>query len=314
MKDQIKQDYQIAQADIEITNICNLACSYCRGSNGKQKNLSKQTVYKILENIAQWEIPATIFNGGEPGIRKADLIDFAKFASSLGLRPGMYSNGTLIDKEFAKRISEIENYRAVISIHSLNPKKDLDKTYAGIKYLNSFGVIPEIFLLMTSKNVNNLERLIGDISENDLSKVSLLQFAPVGVGYNYKKFVLSTQNRILIHQKVKSLEGNVPFELNCAVDLTEKEALDKLRNIEPPKKVTLHINSDGMIVPFYAGAEDTVLGKAYDSAEFTEILSNPLTYEFFENAMCAFVKRSFGSVEQGTSKITKKEIEMRKLE
>ncbi len=94
--------------NLGLTHRCNLRCRICstREENPKiEKELKVFELKKLIIEIARWDKKINVsFAGGEPLIRKDDLIECIKFANSLGLNTYMTSNGTLISKEIAREL------------------------------------------------------------------------------------------------------------------------------------------------------------------------------------------------------------------
>jgi putative heme d1 biosynthesis radical SAM protein NirJ2 len=106
------------------TNKCNLFCSHCYRDSGKEweEELNTNEGKKLLEEIARAGFKIIIFSGGEPLMRD-DIFELIEYASSLGLRPVVGSNGTLITSSIAKKLKEAGALSVGISIDSLNPNK-----------------------------------------------------------------------------------------------------------------------------------------------------------------------------------------------
>lgn len=91
-----------------MTNQCNLKCVHCYAtatSHTQDGELSTDEGKDFLEDIAAYGCPVVLFSGGEPFMR-ADLLELAQYADSLGLRPVVSTNGTLITEEMAKAAKE----------------------------------------------------------------------------------------------------------------------------------------------------------------------------------------------------------------
>jgi len=87
-----------------MTKKCNLNCLHCYATamvESKNKKLSTEEGMHFLDDLADYGVPVVIFSGGEPFLRP-DLFELAQYASSIGLRPVISTNGTLIDKKKAE--------------------------------------------------------------------------------------------------------------------------------------------------------------------------------------------------------------------
>lgn len=115
------------------TNRCNLTCSHCYRDAGErlQEELDTREAMGLLDEIARAGFKIMIFSGGEPLIRE-DIYELIEYAASLGLRPVVGSNGTLITPEVAGRLKKAGTAAVGISLDSLDPiKHDQFRGYKG---------------------------------------------------------------------------------------------------------------------------------------------------------------------------------------
>jgi len=87
-----KYDYHCEVAHLEISNNCNMNCSYCYVSNKDGKELTTKQWKTIIKNLADSGVFQVSFGGGEPTLRK-DLFDLAKYVRDVGMNLGMTTNG-----------------------------------------------------------------------------------------------------------------------------------------------------------------------------------------------------------------------------
>lgn len=89
-----------------VTRKCNLACKHCYSDAGNEPapdELSTEEAKVALDDIANWGVKLLIFDGGEPLCRD-DFFDIAAYASSMGLRVVIGTNGTLIGADAVTRL------------------------------------------------------------------------------------------------------------------------------------------------------------------------------------------------------------------
>ena len=97
---------------LEVTSRCNARCEHCGSSCGDtilKDEISAEVLKKTLKDISEkYNANEILLNvtGGEPLVRK-DLFDIMKYASSLGFRWGMTSNGMLINDEIINKMIEV---------------------------------------------------------------------------------------------------------------------------------------------------------------------------------------------------------------
>jgi putative heme d1 biosynthesis radical SAM protein NirJ2 len=103
------------------TNACNMFCDHCYRDAGSRSEdeLNTKEAKTLLMQIAKAGFKIMIFSGGEP-LMRSDIVELVQFASSLGLRPVMGTNGTLITLEMAKKLKKAGAMGIGISLDSLN--------------------------------------------------------------------------------------------------------------------------------------------------------------------------------------------------
>ena len=115
------------------TNQCNMFCDHCYRNSGMRSDeeLNTEEAKQLLDEIAKAKFKIMIFSGGEPLMRK-DLVVLVEYASSLGLRPVLGSNGTLLTSELALKLKKAGAMGIGISLDSIHPEKhDRLRQYAG---------------------------------------------------------------------------------------------------------------------------------------------------------------------------------------
>ncbi len=107
---------------MELTFVCNHACSFCYNCPTGQKEMNTAEVLDALRKLAEFNILYVTLTGGEPLVRR-DFFDIAAAARELGFALRIYTNGFLIDEPMAARIKEVANPVEIeISIHGATPE------------------------------------------------------------------------------------------------------------------------------------------------------------------------------------------------
>lgn len=138
---------------IEPTNACNLNCPGCYASS---KHTGSELPYGVIEQIddemKEIGVTLTTISGGEPFIAEKKsrvitrLAEHNKKKNDSGFL--VYTNGTLIDEEIAKRLGDLGNIWPAISVEGFaesTKRRRGDKIIDQIKrakdYLNKYGVM-----------------------------------------------------------------------------------------------------------------------------------------------------------------------------
>src|SRR5512138_3344547 len=103
-----------------LTRTCNLKCVHCYTDSAALKypdELNNAQCKAVLDDLAEFKVPAVLFSGGEPLVRK-DLFELAEHARNLGLHVVLSTNGTLIDRATAERFVELKFAYIGISLDS----------------------------------------------------------------------------------------------------------------------------------------------------------------------------------------------------
>jgi MoaA/NifB/PqqE/SkfB family radical SAM enzyme/Fe-S-cluster containining protein len=152
----------------EITNKCNLHCSYCRSDSGKPRpnELSPSEALGVLQKIHKAGVRRIYFTGGEP-FSRLDFKDLLVESIHLGMEASVITNATLIDKETLKLIKKL-GVGLNISLDSLDQSKNdeqrgfgvLSKTLSVIEEANAMGIDLQIYSTISKKNIAELESLL----------------------------------------------------------------------------------------------------------------------------------------------------------
>ena len=100
---------------LDPTSACNLHCTGCWAAEyGNKLNLSLEEIDGIVEQGKKLGVYMYIYTGGEPMVRKADLIKICEKHSDCVFLA--FTNGTLIDEELADEMLRVKNFVPAISL------------------------------------------------------------------------------------------------------------------------------------------------------------------------------------------------------
>lgn len=102
---------------VEISNICNLKCSFCPGTTRALKRMSVQEFRIVLEKIMNYTDYIYFHLLGEP-LCHPDLETFLKIAEDMNFKVIITTNGTLLSKNKDILLNSNSHYKTVISLHS----------------------------------------------------------------------------------------------------------------------------------------------------------------------------------------------------
>jgi radical SAM protein with 4Fe4S-binding SPASM domain len=110
---------------LNLTMDCNNRCRWCYASPSgfKKDRMKPEDVKSYLDLSRSLGMKDIGFCGGEPTLH-SELIEMISYATSLGLRVTLYTNGRrLSEPEFAKRLKKSGVYKVQISIQGTSPEK-----------------------------------------------------------------------------------------------------------------------------------------------------------------------------------------------
>ena len=121
----------LSKVFLEITNTCNLSCSFCHGTSRPPRSLTAEE-FDVLTDKIKGKAQYLYFHVlGEP-LTHSLLPEFINIAAAKGFRPMLTTNGTLLDSR-ADELIKSRIYKISISLHALEANGE----YAPSAYLNS---------------------------------------------------------------------------------------------------------------------------------------------------------------------------------
>jgi MoaA/NifB/PqqE/SkfB family radical SAM enzyme len=107
---------------LEVEDRCCLECRHC--DLWKAKPLKKRLTFsqqkRVIKKLSDWLGKGYLnFDGGEPFLNK-DVFELAKYASSLGLKARINTNGALIDKQMAQKVVKADIFSLAFSLEALD--------------------------------------------------------------------------------------------------------------------------------------------------------------------------------------------------
>jgi len=109
---------------MDPTSACNINCIGCWAAQyGNKNNLSFETMDSIIQQGKELGTHFYIFSGGEPLVRKNDLIQLCEKHEDCYFLS--FTNGTLVDEEFCKKLVDVGNFALAFSIEGDEKSTDM---------------------------------------------------------------------------------------------------------------------------------------------------------------------------------------------
>lgn len=240
---------------IEITNNCNLSCSFCSKDKREKRSLSIEEFENILSKIKDYTDYIYLHVKGEPLLHK-NIIEFLHLAEKYNLKVNLTTNGILIKDKLNELIKCDALKKINFSLHSENNKDNyLDDIFESVEVLSTKIVV--IYRLWT-------------LSNNKLDKKSTETVEKIKSYYN-----LSTE----IVDKLYT-EDNVLIKNNIYVDKDNEFKWPTLNNNHNScgycyaLKTHIAILSNGVVVPCCLDSEGIInLGNIFEQ-ELEEIINS----------------------------------------
>ncbi len=109
---------------VEITNICNMNCSFCHGHKRASRQMTEAEYARVLEQLVGKTQYIYHHLMGEPLVHPL-LPQFLQMASQSGFRPMLTTNGTLLDR-FGDALLIPGLHKVNISLHSFEGEQQED--------------------------------------------------------------------------------------------------------------------------------------------------------------------------------------------
>jgi len=209
-----------------LTRTCNLKCVHCYTESEACQypgELTTAQAKAVLGDLAEFSVPAVLFSGGEPMLRR-DVLELAAYARSLGLHVVLSTNGTLIDPATAQKLKDLKFAYVGISLDSATPsvhdefrgvKGAFDKTMKGFRNCVAVGQKVGLRLTLTRQTCKDIDAIFDFIEANGINRACFYHLVPAGRGI--------------------SLDALSPKEARAAVDTIftrTKEMNDRGKNVE----------------------------------------------------------------------------------
>ncbi len=203
---------------LDPTSACNLHCTGCWAAEyGNQLNLSLETINSIIEQGKKLGTYMYIYTGGEPLVRKKDLIKICEMHPDCEFLS--FTNGTLIDEEFCQEMLRVKNFVPAISLEGFEEANDgrrgegvYQRVQDAMARLKRNKLPFGISTCYTSKNVDDVssEKYFDLLVESGALFVWFFHYMPVGNDAAVE-LLPAPEQREMMYRRIRELRKTKPI-------------------------------------------------------------------------------------------------------
>ena len=206
---------------LDPTSACNLHCTGCWAAEyGHKLNLDFDTICSIVEQGRKMGTYMYIYTGGEPLVRKKDLMRICeKYPDCEFLS---FTNGTLIDEEFCQEMLRVKNFVPAISLEGSEEANDgrrgegvYQKVMHAMDLLKEHGLIFGTSICYTSKNYKTVtsDEFLDVLIDKGVCYAWYFHYMPVGNEAATDLLLTPEQREYMYHRirEIRGFEGGKPI-------------------------------------------------------------------------------------------------------
>ena len=278
-----KEDCNVPWAILlDPTSACNLHCTGCWAAEyGHKLNLDLDTIDNIVKQGKKLGIYMYIYTGGEPLVRKKDLITLCERHPDCEFLS--FTNGTLIDDAFCEEVKKVGNMAFFLSVEGLDDATDsrrgegvFQRVMNAMDLMKKHGLLFGTSICYTSANYKAVtsDEFMDMLISHGVRFNWYFHYMPIGDGANVD-LMLNPEQREYMIQRVREIRGFTGGKQIFCIDFqNDGEYID---GCIAGGRQYAHINPNGDVEPcvfiHYSGAN------IHDKS-LLECLQQPLFKEY----------------------------------
>ena len=267
---------------MDPTSACNLRCTGCWAAEyGHKLNLDLDTIDNIVKQGKKLGIYMCIYTGGEPLVRKKDLITLCERHPDCEFLS--FTNGTLIDDAFCEEVKKVGNMAFFLSVEGLDDATDsrrgegvFQRVMNAMDIMKKHGLLFGTSICYTSANYKAVtsDEFMDMLISHGVRFNWYFHYMPIGDGANVD-LMLNPEQREYMIQRVREIRGFTGGKQIFCIDFqNDGEYID---GCIAGGRQYAHINPNGDVEPcvfiHYSGAN------IHDKS-LLECLQQPLFKEY----------------------------------
>lgn len=236
---------------MDPTSACNLHCTGCWAAEyGNKMNLSFDEMDDIIRQGKKLGIYSYLYSGGEPLIRKDDIIRLCEKHKNCAFLA--FTNASLIDDAFADELLRVGNFVPAISIEGFEEATDARrgkgsyrKAIQAMSRLKERGLMFGISCCYTSENTEVIgsEEFITSMVDMGAKFAWFFTYMPIGASA-VPELMVSAEQREFMYKQVRKFRETKPIFI---MDFWNDGEF--VNGCIAGGKAYLHINANGDIEP-----------------------------------------------------------------
>ena len=210
------------KADLYINYQCNSNCIHCYtlSSPREKTEMSLVTAKLAIDQMVNANVFYSVILGGEP-LLHPHLLEILDYAISQNIIIGISTNGTLIDQDTAKNLSE-RCEEIQVSLHASNQESYLKifgvdnfhKAIRGIRNLLNEGIRVSLNCTIMSVNLNEVPAIVHLAENLGIHDFIVNPFLPAGRGKVNKYLMLNDQQLIELESNLMKLKSQNDYKID----------------------------------------------------------------------------------------------------
>lgn len=199
---------------MDPTSACNLHCTGCWAAEyGNRLNLTFEEMDNVITQGKELGIYFYMFTGGEPLVRKSDLIRLCEKHNDCAFLS--FTNGTLVDEAFCQEMLRVGNLYLAISLEGFEAVNDLrrgegvyGKVMHAMDLLKQHGLVFGTSICYTSKNIETVtsDEFINLIVEKGCRYAMYFHYMPVGNAASVD-LLPTPEQRIYMRKRIRQIRS-----------------------------------------------------------------------------------------------------------
>lgn len=199
---------------MDPTSACNMHCTGCWAAEyGHKQSLTFEEMDRVLTEAKALGTHACLFTGGEPLLRKKDIIRLCEKHRDMAFHA--FTNGTLIDEEFCQEMLRVGNFFVSISVEGFEEANDgrrgrehFQKALDAMDLLRSHRIPFGVSICYTSRNykVVTSDEFLDPLISKGCVFAWYFHYMPVGLNAD-TSLLLTPEQRTYMKDRVREIRG-----------------------------------------------------------------------------------------------------------